>query len=423
MHGPVAPDVYFPIEIVSREYAGHLLLAVELAGRGRTAVIGHKGPVARSMNRASRPGLLFYKNARTPGWAVGLPHVRVGLDPEAGIVYERYADFHQRRGIISEDSPVQALFCFGPDEHDFLLDRYPHLAERFYLTGAPRVSLWGSSGLRFYAEDIEAIRARFGEIVLFTSSGGFRHERLLQRDGAQPSSAWEAADHAHHFLERAVTVAEETDLTVVIRPHPTDSWAAWRGLVEQIPNLVVETSMDLAAWTRAAVAVVQPGKSTAAFEAVCGGIPAISTESDPERTNVATMISHRARTTSEVIELVTMARSRNLSVLPDARAKELLERKLAHPLEGAAQRVADVIDVVVPFTGRSGVRRKRFGRTPRWEQPAREPFGVSAPPPFKRPSISMERVERDVESALSILGRSDTIQVRPDGNNCFVLSP
>jgi surface carbohydrate biosynthesis protein len=418
----VGPDVFLPIEIVPREYSGHLLLAVELASRGRRAVIGHKGPVARSMVRAERAGLLFYKNDRTPDWASGLPHARVGLDPEAGIVYERYADFHTRRGNIRGDSSTRAFFCFGRDDHDFLVGQYPGLADRFHLTGAPRVALWGPSGLRFHAADSAAIRARFGDFVLFASSGGFRHERLLGREGKQPDRSWDAADHAHHFLERALAVARESGLGVVVRPHPTDSWAAWHDVARHVENLEVSTAHDLAAWTRAAVAVVQPGKSTAAFEAVCGGIPAISTESQPELTNVATRISHRADTTAEVLALVERARSGSLPVLPDRSAEELLGRKLHHPIEGAAQRVADVLDAVVPFEGSSGLRRLRSPRRTRRGRKQHDPLGSSEPPPFKRPPLLLERVEQDVQTALEVLGRSDAVRVRPDGDDCFVLT-
>ena len=89
----VAPEVYFPIEIMSREYSGHLLLATELATRGRRAILGHKGPVAKVMRRASRGGLLFYKNTRLPSWSDDR-HALVGQDPEAGISHADYADFY-----------------------------------------------------------------------------------------------------------------------------------------------------------------------------------------------------------------------------------------------------------------------------------------------------------------------------------------
>ena len=58
-----APDVYFPMEIIAREYAGHLLLAARLAGEGINVIIGHKVPVKSLTRSASEPGVIFYKSS------------------------------------------------------------------------------------------------------------------------------------------------------------------------------------------------------------------------------------------------------------------------------------------------------------------------------------------------------------------------
>ncbi len=418
----LAPDVYFAIEITSREYGGHLLLAAELAARGRVVVIGHKGAVMRAVGRARRPGLLFYKNARKPPWESRVDHAFVGLDPEAGIVYDDFADFYANRSFFSPDSSSRAQFCFGPDDHDFLLDRFPEHHARYHLTGSPRVSLWGADGDRFYAADTAQIRDHYGDVLLFTSSGGFTHEHYLRRRGQDPQKAWDEADHAHHFLSRVLAATDATDLSVVVRPHPSDSWDAWNRAVAASPRLAVDTTFDLSAWTRAAVAVVQPGTSTAAFEAACAGVPAISTESTPQQANAATRISHRRDTVEGVLEAIFAARLGHLATLPDEQAARLLTRKLFHPLEGAAQRVADIIDEVAPFDGASGLPRTRLrgllNRRSRAETPR---LGRTSVPPFKRDRILAERVERDVEAARQILGRQHAIRVRQIDDDCFVL--
>lgn len=64
-----ARDVYFPVEVASREYSGHLVLGVALALRGFTATIGYKGAVTRAMESALVPGVVFYKHSRMARWA------------------------------------------------------------------------------------------------------------------------------------------------------------------------------------------------------------------------------------------------------------------------------------------------------------------------------------------------------------------
>ena len=420
---PVSPDLYFPIEITTREYAGHVLLGTELASRGRTVVIGHKSQVKRIGRAAARCGVVFYKTTQIPDWADG-HHEVVGMDPEAGIVFRDFADFRLRQAI-ARDSRGCGQFCYGPDDHDLLTTEFPDLHHRIHLTGSPRVELWGTSGADFYSAASTRIQDHYGEFVLFTSSGGFAHEKDLEKQRAEPGATWDAADHAHHFYLMALHAAR-SGFTVVLRPHPVDSWIAWQKTVADVPGIHIDTTYDLAAWTRVARAVVHPGTSTAAFEAVCAGIPAVSTQSKA-KTNVATDLSHLAHDADHLIRLLTDAREGRLSTFPSAEARLLLERKLLHPLEGATVRIADVLDTAVPFEGPSGVRYQehRFSgirrRITRRRQPERT-LGDHRPRPYKRDPLFLETVERDVASCLRILGRTDDVRVRELDENCFALS-
>ena len=423
MDEPVAPDVYFPIEIVSREYSGHVLLAVELAARGRTSIIGHKGNVARAMYEAQRPGLLFYKNARLPGWADD-GHALVGLDPEAGIVYVDFKDFFSIRQVMADESPSLAQFCFGPDDHDFLVGRFPALRDRVHLVGAPRVSLWGADGRIFYRDDISRISAHFGRVIVFASSGGFAHERYVERRGQEARSTWSAADHAYHFFRMAEAAARAFEVPIVIRPHPSDSWVAWRKVAESIPNLHVESGFDLAAWTRSAHAIVHPGTSTAAFESTSAGVPTISTVSSPEGPNAAGLISHAAHGEQHLLELLATAIADSLSTFPSESAEATFRRKIHHPLDGAASRVADVLDAVVPYEGSSGIRLPRRLRLPAFLRrgDAGPSFDRPDVRPFKRDPLPLGRIERDVSRAAEVLGHPDRFRVRQLSSDCFAIT-
>jgi surface carbohydrate biosynthesis protein len=423
MNEPVAPDVYFPIEIMSREYSGHVLLAVELAARGRTSIIGHKGPVARAMHETRQPGLLFYKNARLPGWADDR-HALVGLDPEAGIVYLDFKDFFDVRSVMADASPSLAQFCFGPDDHEFLVRRFPTLSNRVHLTGAPRVSLWGDDGKIFHRNDIARIAEHFGHVLVFASSGGFTHERYVEHEGQEPQSIWSVADHAHHFFRMAEAAARAFEVPVVIRPHPSDSWVAWRKVAAAIPNLHVESGFDLAAWTRCAHAIVHPGTSTAAFESVSAGVPAISTGSSPEGPNAAGLISHTARDEQHLLELLANAITDDLPTFPSESAEATFRRKIRHPLDGAASRIADVLDAVVPYEGSSGIRLPRRLRLPAFLRrgDAGPSFDRPDVRPFKRDPIPLGRLERDVSRAAEVLGHPDRFRVRQLSADCFVIT-
>lgn len=418
---PAAPDVYFPIEIIPREYAGHLLLAVELATRGLKCVLGFKGPVQSAMSRSERPGVLFYKGGRS-GWRGSTIHTHVGLDPEAGIVYNDFTHFLSSRSALHDMTTTRLQFCYGADDHSVFTAAYPGLANRFHLTGSPRVSLWGSDGDAFYHRAASRIHDRYGTVALFASSGGFTHERYVEVYGQSA----EALASARHFLGIAREVAASLpDVSVVIRPHPSDSWSAWHAAVADIPNMTVESGLDLSAWIRAASVVVHPGSSTAAFEAVCAGIPALSTGSN-RIVNAATHISHPTPTAAAVIDQVHRRAEGRAQALPSSAAKDLLERKLHHPVPGAAQRVADVLVQTFDFAGPSGIARpSRRGslRSRMRREPAGPEFDRDTPPPFKRDALKRSRVEQDVKSAQAVLGSDAVIDVQELGLNCFLIRP
>lgn len=422
-NGAISPDVFLPMEITAREHAGHLLLATELAARGRTAVVGNKGPVIRVMADAERPGLLFYKNARLPGWAEAR-HVLVGLDPEAGIRYPDFGDFFAHRKVLSREKPHLAQFCFGPDDHSYLTSHFPDLASTIHLTGAPRVSLWGADGDVFYERHGARIREHYGDVILFASAGGFKDAPLGPRRNVEET--WAVTQYAQHFFDMA-RAATQLGASVVVRPHPMDSWATWIGMASDIPGLTVDSTYDLSAWTRVASAVVHPGTSSAAFEAVSAGTPAISTASNPT-TNVATTLSHIASSADELVELLARAQAHDLAALPSPEAGAALRRKVLHPIEGAASRIADVLDEVIPFSGRSGLRRsartrlRSLSRSMTRRRSVPRELGSAGPRPYKRDPLFLETVEQDVASCLRILGRTDDVRVRELGENCFALS-
>lgn len=423
----IAPDVYFPLEIVTREYPGQLLLATELATRGRTAVIGHKGQVAETMRAADRGGLLFYKNAHFPEWAEAR-HTLVGQDPEAGFAVLDYGAFYASTRVDLADSPSQAQFCFGPDEHDFLTDKHPDLAERIFLTGSPRVSLWGRDGDAYYTRTAAAIDGRFGSFVLFASSGNaMLHNEELLRSMGETTDWWNERTGAHAFFSSARRAAEALDVPVVIRPHPLESWTAWNRLIAPIENLHLEHVFELAAWTRGACAVVHPGESAAVLEAVVAGRPAISTAIDP----TSLPISYLAEDDDHLIELLRMAIEGELSPFVSQEAEQIVRRKVLHPVEGAAQRIADVLDRILPADGPSGLARQRstlrdraraFASGARFRAVDDESqLGRTQPTTYKRPPLTLARVRRDVESATSTLGTRQPISVSQYAPNCFVL--
>ena len=420
-----APDVYFPIEITRREYSGHLLLATELASRGLTCVIGHKTGVSREMRRAASAGLLFYKNNGIPKWA-GKFAAMAGIDPEAGIVYEKFEDFFLKRPDLHSLTESAAQFAYGPDDFDFLSRRVLP-SGRVHLTGSPRVELWGSAGDTFYAPDSERIAKRYGRFLLFTSSGGYRHEYYLKRRRFTSDVISKSSSDADAFLERILETARNVSGAVIVRLHPTDSWRQWNSLAKGFDNLFIDNALDLSAWVRCAKVVVHPGTSTAALESVLAGVPAISTNTNARVGDMMTIpnqISHQTSTVDELLVKIEDAERGKLSVNISGESVQVLRQKVWHPISGATRRVADVLESSVQFGPQSGLarrssHRRRFVSSLRRSDRPR--IGVRDEPEFKIETIGFKRIQQDVQLALTVLKCTSDIDVEPTEDDTYII--
>lgn len=116
-----------------------MLLAVELARRGMTAVVGHKRHVLKVMAHAERPGILFFMGDHDGDWRNTSGHTQVGLAPEACITVPSFAHFFARRKALSDLSTTAVQFCYGAEDQDLLTATFPDVAHRFQAGGRPRV--------------------------------------------------------------------------------------------------------------------------------------------------------------------------------------------------------------------------------------------------------------------------------------------
>ena len=436
------PTVFFPIEISTREYPGHLLLATELADRGFVSVIGHKGPVGRLMRFYDAPAVLFYKGDLREVYAH--KNIAVGQDPEAGIVFDDFEEFYVRRPFsLQRLDTSKAYFCYGPDDHEFLTGRHSELADKIYPTGSPRVELWGPAGARFFDRQVEEIRVRYGEFVLIASSGGRGNPIALKelqqdRNGPNAERIREklATDErrARLLATCARRITDDPGVNVVVRPHPAESWKRWKKDAASIPRLYVDSAYDLNAWVRAAAVVIQ-NSSTTAFEAWFAGTPVIAYgESSGDilggdaQGRTPNRIALPVTGEEDLVETLANVEARWDRHRSKQEPRNVIERKVYPPGSGSVQAIADVlVDLVQgappPVIPRLGYeQRVRSFAAGLWERRAgRERLGRRRPPPTKRWPLTVDRVGRDVEAASEILGLKRAVAVKRVAPSAFVV--
>lgn len=423
----IDPVVFFPIEITTREYPGYLLLAVELASRNIVSVIGHKAPVAEAIRRfglSGGRGVLYYKGSNLKYSFPGF--IAVGQDPEAGIVYEQFSDFFEQRESIKAIDTSSAYFCFGPDDYDYLCAWYGTTTNHIYPTGSPRVELWGDAGAHFYKRQVEMIRREYGEFVLIASSGGRDSPAILKRLKKSVNSSDEISlrdklaqseRRASVLVSAAKQAIRSTGLSIVVRPHPAESWKRWQQDAASIPGLHVESALDLSAWIRASVAVIQ-NSSTAAFEAWLAGTPVIAFGNHEDEIyrgsasgRTPNQISLPAIGSDGLLETLDSLETLWVSHRSQPEPKEILARKLYPPGSGSVPAIAETIKQLVGDPSNVPKRApylsflRSYGSSLKHWQIGSERLGRHLAPPTKRWPLGLRRIQNDVEAAQEILGR------------------
>ncbi len=371
--------VYLPLEIVTREYAGKLLVAIELASRGFHAVIGHKGPVNKTAINAKSPGIYFYKSAdlgikTRPELYLAMMNkgfIFVAQDEEAGIAYQNFRDFYSHRSSLKYYGNLDAFFCWGLDDYEFLSERHPESRDKLYLTGAPRTFLWTPEGSVFYEETVNSIKTRYGQYYLFVSNfsganSAKGEKENLRRLVLKHESSSHSLQLVHNIIEQdkrlikqfvkaAIKVNQTSGLQVVIRPHPGEKWETWENMVKDYPGIHVETEHDLITWIRGAKAVIQNGCTTA-IEARCAAeVPVFayaenSRDIEDRPRGFPNLVTKKAIGLEELVHSLKNLASVWQSFLQYS-PNSVLDRKVVRPPEGSPRVIADIITSLAENAG------------------------------------------------------------------------
>jgi surface carbohydrate biosynthesis protein len=367
-------NIHLKMEVRARELEGRLLLALVAAERGHDVLLGDLRTLL-SHRLFLRPGI-YHDKSLTPAPRKLAFHARLAdagfavtsQDEEHGLIEPSYDAFARQR--FSDASLAQAHLAFAWGEHDgSALERlFPDQAHRVRITGSPRVDLWRPEFGPLHADLARPGVTPDRPYVLVASSASpldanpFWIKVRTQRPAYFPEpddpAQYDLYEHyAREFaylgrLVRAVRLlaARAPDLTVVVRPHPTEADGAWHDLLGPIPNVVVSREGGIGRWIRGAVAVVHNG-STVALEAAVSGVPVISFQPDGDRADLVTnRLGRAARDEEALARLVTEARDPAArSTWSGPEGQQLLTTRLA-ALDGrlAADRIVDAWEGLDP---------------------------------------------------------------------------
>lgn len=363
-------NIYLKVEIRRRELEARLLLGLVAAERGHDVLVGDFSALL-SHRQWLRPGVFHDKTLAPKASRLTLNAALADAgfllssqDEEHGLGDRDYRAFALRRFDPRTLATATTVCCWGDHDRTTLRELYPDAAERFVLTGSPRVDLWRPA----LARRLPSMRAPSDDpdrpyVLVAPGSRPFIPHpfwvamadlRPRQFRGLDDDREW---DHYRKFSEayryvgrlvRAIRLAatELPEVLFVVRPHPKSPDGAWEGVLGDLPNAVVDRSGDAAgAWLRDAVALVHNGSTTGA-EAAMMGVPVISFQPHGERADRFTNRVGQVASSEEDL-IATVGRLLQQRPAPEDAAGDaashavLAERLSIDPRRLSADRIVD----------------------------------------------------------------------------------
>jgi len=445
-----------PVENQVRELDPKLLLACVAARRGFTSVIGSRREMEMLIDSFPRSiylsksmtvrSLLFFWVAAKYG------HEIITWDEEA-LVHLPPETYFSRRLHPAAIRYVSHLFAWG-EENAELWRQYPELPRGIpiHVTGNPRSDMLRTQMHPYYAADVAAIRREFGNFILVNTN--FNHVNAFgadmnlfkpaRRPGERPRFGRAARgmsreyaeglrDHKQAVMadfERMIPLLEDSfpEVTVVVRPHPTESHDVYRRLAEGCRRVRVTNQGNVVPWLLSARALIHNGCTTG-VEAFELGVPALSYRATVNDTydngfyRLPNAVSHNCFGFDALRHTLRGALDGAVTA-PDTEERRRLVRHHLAAQDGplACERILDVLEGVATGAPRS---RSLLGRLDGWvtskglhalRQIKSVLPGSHNRPEFQRhryPGMPLEEVAERLARFQKLLGDTTPLAVEP----------
>jgi surface carbohydrate biosynthesis protein len=283
-----------PAEIHAREFDARLLQGIVALRRGWKVIVGSKALINRAIWRMPR-GLYLcqtvtHKRVTLLKLLRKLGFVAFGWDEE-GLIYLNRDIYLMRRVSVETLSLLQSVITWGPQGAEDVTHRAKLLGLTPLPLGNPRFDFLRNELRDLYADDVGAIRAKYGHFVLInTNFSSFNpiisiHDlKARSTSDKHPPTESENARFVNLLAHRKeIYVRFLADLPrfaslhpqmqFVLRAHPAENEDTWRDAFKHQPNVSVVREGSSVPWLIASDALVHNSCTTAVEAAIIGLTP------------------------------------------------------------------------------------------------------------------------------------------------------
>lgn len=284
--------LFLPIETISRELDGKLLLATAAAREGFKVIIGRKDPVLRKAIEIGS-GIFFYKDHAGSGWMFNRLKKNgvqsVALDEE-GLVILNSKAYLSRIGTETVLQNLSRIFTFGEKTKTIIEKQYPGLHTPVLSVGNPRFDLIRPAFRSLYNKEVDLIKKKYNTFILINTKfaafnyAKFYKESFLDRHKKRKNITSEKLNEIQKKIDYYSRVMDEyvsmiffcakkhPKINFVLRPHPSEELSTWKEKLKSLSNVFVIRKKGVLPWILASEGVIHTSCTTG-IEAFVAGKP------------------------------------------------------------------------------------------------------------------------------------------------------
>lgn len=454
------PVLLIPVENQVRELDAKLFLGYLAAQRGFLVMFGWKTAMENAMYRFPR-GIYLAKsfapqNLKMLRLIKGLGHRIVAWDEEGLIHYP--ADVYWGRRITPAILPyLDHLIAWGDDNVELLESHQKPFPVPIHNLGNPRGDFLRPELHAYYQEHVQALRNQYGRFILvntnFPSVNSFDPElQLAQLDSASQTLTLakgsqgmpeEFAKGRFEYKHRLFMAFQDMvrdlsatlpDTTILVRPHPSESFTPWLDLAKASPNIIVKNEGNVLPWILACSVLVHNGCTTG-VEGFALGKPVLVYQPFPYEefeSNLPNQLSTLCSSMDDLVQVIkTITNTARSSRLENPQTKL---GKYLTAMDGplASERIMDFLLTL----GRTSPPQKQgtilYGLSfvksllRHWKKWKHEKNGtLRYSPAFQQqrfPELQTADLQKRIGRFQEIVHSPNLISVTPFGKNVFTLS-
>ncbi len=360
-------NIYILVEISKREFDSNLLIAFLSAIDGHEVIISNyeNYSLLNSISKL-KPGIFHTKSivhgAKKKKFHNSLKKKNfliTSIDEEAALINKDLTSYSETRFNNEALNTVNKIFCWGQFDYDFLKTKFPMYAEKFILTGSPRMDLSKKIFSKYWSTKIKDNKENKSNILLALNfpvvNGYIVKEKIyneMKSQGFFERSKIKEQEYIDYVEDSRKSFLAFKDLInylsqelknykFIVRPHPMERIETWKKLLQENKNVEISNHHDINYDLDRSKILIHNGCTTA-FQSALKNIPILSYKPYKGQSDYGFMANQLGKIVfkkedikNEIIQLIEMKDFK----IDDYIKKKILDLRIYHSNELSSKNI------------------------------------------------------------------------------------